>query len=83
MTPRYSRAPCNHDKNTTLVASLSRTGRGAAMTLEGALDGDAVVAYLEAFLVPTLVPGGIAVMDNLSVHKDRRVCPLIERRAAG
>ena len=88
MTPRYSRAPRgeraygsaprNHDKNTTLVASLSLTGLGAAMTLEGALDGDAFVAYLAAFLVPTLVPGGIIVMDNLSVHKDKRVRPLIE-----
>ncbi len=88
MTPRYSRAPRgeraygsaprNHDTNTTLVASLSLTGLGAAMTLEGALDGDAFVAYLAAFLVPTLVPGGIIVMDNLSVHKDKRVRPLIE-----
>ena len=88
MTPRYSRAPRgeraygsaprNHDTITTLVASLSLTGLGAAMTLEGALDGDAFVAYLVAFLVPTLVPGGIVVMDNLSVHKDKRVRPLIE-----
>jgi len=88
MTPRYSRAPRgeravgsaprNHDTITTLVASLSLTGLGAAMTLEGALDGDAFVAYLDAFLVPTLVPGAIVVMDNLSVHKDKRVRPLIE-----
>jgi transposase len=88
MTPRYSRAPRgeraygsaprNHDTITTLVASLSLTGLGAAMTLEGALDGDAFVAYLTAFLVPTLVPGQIVVMDNLSVHKDKRVRPLIE-----
>jgi len=88
MTPRYSRAPRgeravgsaprNHDKNTTLVASLSLTGLGAAMTLEGALDGDAFAAgrplgSMEAFLVPTLVAGQIVVMDNLSVHKDKRV----------
>lgn len=88
MTPRYSRsprgeraygsAPRNHAKNTTLVASLSLTGLGAAMTLEGALDGDAFVAYLREFLLPTLVPGQIVVMDNLSVHKDKRVRPLIE-----
>ncbi len=88
MTPRYSRsprgeraygsAPRNHDKNTTLVASLSLSGLGAAMTLEGALDGDAFAAYLAEFLIPTLVPGQIVVMDNLSVHKDKRVRPLIE-----
>lgn len=88
MTPRYSRAPRgeravgraprNHDKNTTLVAALSLSGLGAAMTLEGALDSDAFAAYLAAFLVPTLVAGQIVVMDNLSVHKDKRVRPLIE-----
>jgi transposase len=50
---------------------------GAAMTLEGAADADAFVAYLRALLVPTLVPGQIVVMDNLSVHKDKRVAPLI------
>ncbi len=87
MTPRYSRAPRgqravgsaprNHEKNTTLVACLSLTGLGAAMTLEGALDGDAFAAYLREFLLPTLVPGQIIVMDNLSVHKDKRVRPLI------
>ncbi len=87
MTPRYSRAPRgeravgsaprNHAQNTTLVASLSLSGLGAAMTLEGALDGDAFVAYLEHLLVPTLVPGQIVVMDNLSVHQDKRVRPLI------
>lgn len=88
MTPRYSRAPRgeraygsaprNHDTITTLVASLSLAGLGAAMTLEGAMDADAFVAYLTAFLVPTLTAGGIVVMDNLSVHKDKRVRPLIE-----
>jgi transposase len=88
MTPRDSRAPRgerahgsaprNHEKNTTLVACLSLTGLGAAMTLEGALDGDAFAAYLEEFLLPTLTPGRIVVLDNLSVHKDKRVRPLIE-----
>ena len=47
------------------------------MTLEGAADADAFVAYLAHFLVPTLKPGQIVVMDNLSVHKDERVAPLI------
>ncbi len=87
MTPRTSRAPRgqravgttprNHGKNTTLIAALSTQGMEAAMTLEGAADADAFVAYLAHFLVPTLVPGQIVVMDNLSVHKDERVAPLI------
>jgi len=88
MTPRCSRsprgkraygsAPRNREKNTTLIASLSLSGLGEAMTLEGAMHGDAFVAYLSAFLVPTLVPGQRVVLDNLSVHKNKRIRPLIE-----
>ncbi len=92
MTPRTSRAPRgqraygtaprNHGKNTTLIAALSAEGIGAAMTLEGAADADAFVAgrplgSMTHFLVPTLTPGQIVVMDNLSVHKDERVASLI------
>jgi transposase len=88
MTPRYSRAPQgeraygaaprNHGKNTTLIAALSAAGVGAAMTLEGAADAEAFVAYVTAVLVPTLVPGQMVIMDNLSVHKDARVRQRIE-----
>jgi transposase len=87
MTPRtsraprgqraYGQAPRNHGKNTTLIAALSAAGMGVAMTLEGAADADAFVAYLTHVLVPTLGAGQIVVMDNLSVHKDKRVAPLI------
>ncbi len=82
MTPRDSRAPRgeravgsiprNHAKNTTLIASLSLAGLGAAMTLDGALDSDAFVAYLGVFRVPTLKAGRIVVLDTLSVHQDQR-----------
>ncbi len=88
MTPRTSRAPRgqraygaaprNHGKNTTLIAALSVEGIGAAMTLEGAADAEAFVAYITHVLVPTLRPGQIVIMDNLSVHKDERVRQRIE-----
>jgi transposase len=87
MTPRYSRAPRgqraygraprNHQKHTTVFASLTQHGMGECMAIEGAADGDAFVAYLREFLVPMLVPGQIVALDNLSVHKDDRVAPLI------
>lgn len=87
MTPRYARAPRgeraygsvpgNHHKNTTLFASLRAQGMGECMVIEGAADGDTFVAYLRAFLVPMLTPGQVVVLDNLSVHKDARVAPLI------
>ena len=88
MTPRYARAPKgeraygraprNHHRNTTLVAALTVGGMGAAMTIEGAIDGEAFVGYLRQFLVPSLLPGQVVVLDNLNVHKNARVRPLVE-----
>jgi len=51
---------------------------GAAMTVEGAVDGAAFQVYLRDVLAPSLRPGQIVIMDNLSVHKSLRVRQLIE-----
>ncbi len=49
------------------------------MSVEGAVDGKAFEANdVERFLVPALRAGQIVVMDNLSVHKSKRVERLIE-----
>lgn len=77
----YGQAPRNYGKNLTLIASLSCVGMGEAMTLEGAVDGEAFEAYIERWLAPSLVAGQVVVMDNLSVHKRDRVRELIEARA--
>jgi len=88
MTPRYARAPRgerargvvprNHGQNTTLIAALHPDGTGPTLALDGAVDGAAFVAYLRACLIPTLRPGQVVVMDNLSVHKGDQVRAAIE-----
>ena len=88
---RYARAPggqravqatpLHGGPNVTLVAALTPTGLQAAMTVSGAMNGDIFAAYLDQVLGPTLVPGDILVLDNLSAHK---VAGLAERvRARG
>ena len=52
------------------------------MSVEGATDGAAFETYVEHFLVPTLKEGQIVVMDNLQVHKSKRVRDLIEGAGA-
>jgi transposase len=78
----YGEAPRNWGKNVTLIASMSTEGMGAAMSVEGATDGAAFEAYVEHFLVPTLQAGHIVVMDNLQVHKMKRVRDLVEGAGA-
>jgi transposase len=73
-TPQGERAvgyvPRNYGKRTTLIAALTTQGIGAAMTIEGAVDTAVFRAYVEQCLVPTLRPGQVVLLDNLSSHKD-------------
>lgn len=79
-TRAVGKVPRNHGKPTSLVSALSLEGLGAAMTLQGAFDTIAFVFFVERFLAPSLEPGQIVVLDNLSVHKAPRVKELIEAR---
>jgi transposase len=91
MSRRYGRAPKGerlvgavpqgHWKTTTFVAALRAGGLDAPLVIDGAMNGDLFVAYVEQVLVPALAPGDVVVMDNLSSHKRARVRQAIE--AAG
>jgi transposase len=72
--------PRNHGTPTSLVAALTLDGLGPAMTRQGAIDTPAFVAYVEEVLCPTLEPGQIVILDNLSVHKAEAARALIEGR---
>ena len=76
----FGKAPRNWDKNVTLISSISSEGMGPSMSVEGSADGEAFLLYVERFLCPTLERGQIVVMDNLQVHKMRRVRELVEER---
>ena len=41
----------------------------APMTIDGALDGEASLAYVEQMLAPTLGAGDVVVMENVPLHK--------------
>jgi transposase len=74
LTPLYAWAPKgqraigsvprNYGKNTTLLASLSLDGMGAAMILDGSTDTLAFEQYIEQVLAPSLRPDQIVVMDK-------------------
>lgn len=72
--------PRNHGKNTTLVAALTPEGLQAPWTIEGAMDTVAFERYVQEVLGPTLRPGQIVVLDNLSVHKAESIREAIEAR---
>ena len=72
------KAPRNWGKNVSLICAIDSEGVKPSMSVEGAVDAKAFESYIKHFLAPRLKRGQIVVMDNLSVHKTKRVKRLIE-----
>ena len=71
-------APRNWGANVTLLASMTHEGMGPSLAVEGSTTKAVFEIYGEWVLAPSLKPGQIVVMDNLSSHKGSRVKELIE-----
>jgi len=65
--------PRSRGKNTTLLSSMTIEGMGPSLTIEGATTSRIFETYVEKVLVPSLEPGQIVVMDNLSAHRPKRI----------
>jgi transposase len=52
------------------------------MVLDGPINGDWFEAYVMHILAPTLRPGDVVIMDNLSSHKRASVREIIEDHGA-
>jgi transposase len=89
-TRRYSWAPIgtrasasvprNTPANQTVIASLQLSGMGPSMRLSGGTDTVAFAAYIEHVLGPSLRPGQIVLLDNLSAHTAPRIAALVAAR---
>lgn len=73
-----SAVPHGHWKTTTFVAGLRHDGITAPLVVDRPMNGTIFLAYVEQCLAPTLVPGDIVIMDNLSAHKVEGVRQAIE-----
>jgi transposase len=76
------RAPWGHWKTVTFVAAMRQDGLTAPFVIDQAMNGAIFVEYVRQCLLPTLTPGDIVVMDNLSAHKTDAVRELIEGAGA-
>ena len=73
--------PHGHYKTVTLVAGLRLGGVTAPKVFDRPINAALFEEWVKDCLVPTLEPGDVVVMDNLSSHKGERVEQLI--KAAG
>jgi transposase len=74
--------PHGHWKTITFIGGLTLGGFIAPMLLDGPMDGECFLAWVEQMLAPTLRPGHLVVMDNLPAHKVAGVKQAIEARGA-
>jgi transposase len=74
--------PQGHWKTTTFIGALRHDRLTAPCVFDGPIDGRSFLAYVKEVLAPTLLPGDIVVMDNLSSHKVAGVKEAIEAKGA-
>jgi transposase len=74
--------PHGHWRTSTFVAGLRCDGVVAPGVIDGAINGEMFLAYVEQVLVPTLRHGDTVIMDNLSAHKVAGVREAIEAAGA-
>ena len=67
------RVPHGRWRTLTFLAALRIDRIDAPCVLDGPINGTSFLAYIEQFLVPTLAPGDIVIMDNLGSHKSKAV----------
>lgn len=65
-------------KSYSLIADLSVHGVQAPFIVDGGVNTNAFLFYVEEILLPTLGPGQIVVMDNCSAHNQAELEDIFE-----
>ena len=74
--------PYGHWQTSTFIAALRQDGLIAPGVFDGAINGQAFLAWVEQVLVPSLRDGDVVILDNLGSHKVAGVRAAIEAAGA-
>lgn len=77
-----AKVPHGHWKSISTIAAMTTRGMTACASFDGATDAELFALFVREALVPTLVPGQIVVLDNLSAHKTPIVKRMVEEAGA-
>jgi transposase len=64
-----AKSPWNRWPNARGIRTLRHDRLDAPWVIDGAMNGEMFDLYVETQLVPTLRPGNVVILDNLSSHK--------------
>ena len=76
------RVPWGHWKTVTFVAALRHDEITAPFVIDRPMNAVIFIEYVRRCLMPTLNPGDIVIMDNLSAHKVKPIRQIIEAAGA-
>jgi transposase len=78
----HAKVPHGHWQTATFLAALRHDRIEAPCLLDGPINAKRFLAYVERFLIPTLKPGDIVVLDNLGSHRGKAVRQAIRKVGA-
>jgi transposase len=77
-----AQAPFGHWKTQTFIAALRCDGLTAPWVIDQPMNRRIFETYVETQLAPTLVPGDVVILDNLSSHKSEKASAILKERGA-
>ena len=78
----HDAAPHGHWEAVTVLSSIRLDGTTECIVFAGAVERKMFDAYVKSMLAPTLRPGDVVIMDNLSVHKSQAAYDAMQARHA-
>jgi len=71
-------APYGHWRTQTFIAALRHDRLSAPWVIDGAINRELFDLYVETQLAPSLSPGDVVILDNLSSHKSPRAAQTLK-----
>jgi transposase len=69
-------------ENLTFIAALRHDRIDAPWVIDGPINGETFLLYIEKILAPTLSPGDVVVLDNLGSHKGNAARAIFRAKGA-
>ena len=76
-------APFGSWQTQTFIAALRHDRLDAPWVIDGPINRDLFDLYIETQLAPTLQPGDVIILDNLSVHKSPKAAQILKDIGGG
>jgi transposase len=77
-----ARAPFGHWRTQTFIAGLRCDGLTAPWLVDRPMNRQIFETWVETQLAPTLEPGDVVILDNLSSHKSEKAKAILKERGA-